>query len=151
MITAAYVPLPTYHNLFPDSVTATQLLVTPPPRRSPPHSAPPPPCDLIGHCTLSKCPSLFFFSSISQVSTSRLYVLLIFQSCRFCQCFLLMLLDVELCFCFRFPLQLGLEGQVLKASGGRGLSAVCPPEGRSLDARRRKWADSMTILSLFFF
>uniref|UniRef100_A0A3B3S1V6 RRM domain-containing protein n=1 Tax=Paramormyrops kingsleyae TaxID=1676925 RepID=A0A3B3S1V6_9TELE len=27
MITAAYVPLPTYHNLFPDSVTATQLLV----------------------------------------------------------------------------------------------------------------------------
>ncbi|XP_030639408.1 RNA-binding protein 39b isoform X3 [Chanos chanos] len=26
MITAAYVPLPTYHNLFPDSVTATQLL-----------------------------------------------------------------------------------------------------------------------------
>ncbi|KAM4613677.1 RNA-binding protein 39a isoform 4-T4 [Polymixia lowei] len=32
MITAAYVPLPTYHNLFPDSVTATQLLV-PPPRR----------------------------------------------------------------------------------------------------------------------
>nr|XP_046166035.1 RNA-binding protein 39-like isoform X2 [Oncorhynchus gorbuscha] len=32
MITAAYVPLPTYHNLFPDSVTATQLL-TPPARR----------------------------------------------------------------------------------------------------------------------
>ncbi|XP_029906873.1 RNA-binding protein 39a isoform X1 [Myripristis murdjan] len=32
MITAAYVPLPTYHNLFPDSVTATQLLA-PPPRR----------------------------------------------------------------------------------------------------------------------
>ncbi|CAL8336204.1 unnamed protein product [Lota lota] len=32
MITAAYVPLPTYHNLFPDSVTASQLLV-PPPRR----------------------------------------------------------------------------------------------------------------------
>uniref|UniRef100_A0A7N8YBE2 RNA binding motif protein 39a n=1 Tax=Mastacembelus armatus TaxID=205130 RepID=A0A7N8YBE2_9TELE len=32
MITAAYVPLPTYHNLFPESVTATQLL-TPPPRR----------------------------------------------------------------------------------------------------------------------
>ncbi|XP_067092395.1 RNA-binding protein 39a isoform X1 [Osmerus mordax] len=32
MITAAYVPLPTYHNLFPDSVTATQLLI-PPPRR----------------------------------------------------------------------------------------------------------------------
>lgn len=27
MITAAYVPLPTYHNLFPDSVTAKQLLV----------------------------------------------------------------------------------------------------------------------------
>jgi len=27
MITAAYVPLPTYHNLFPDSVTATQQLV----------------------------------------------------------------------------------------------------------------------------
>lgn len=27
MITAAYVPLPTYHNLFPDSMTATQLLV----------------------------------------------------------------------------------------------------------------------------
>ncbi|XP_036388666.1 RNA-binding protein 39-like isoform X4 [Megalops cyprinoides] len=27
MITAAYVPLPTYHNLFPDSVTATQLLM----------------------------------------------------------------------------------------------------------------------------
>ncbi|XP_051525833.1 RNA-binding protein 39-like isoform X1 [Myxocyprinus asiaticus] len=26
MITAAYVPLPTYHNLFPDSVTATELL-----------------------------------------------------------------------------------------------------------------------------
>ncbi|KAJ8016124.1 hypothetical protein DPEC_G00003910 [Dallia pectoralis] len=26
MITAAYVPLPTYHNLFPDSVTATQLM-----------------------------------------------------------------------------------------------------------------------------
>ncbi|KAI5094805.1 RNA binding motif protein 39b isoform X1, partial [Silurus meridionalis] len=26
MITAAYVPLPTYHNLFPDSVTAIQLL-----------------------------------------------------------------------------------------------------------------------------
>ncbi|XP_063329352.1 RNA-binding protein 39-like isoform X3 [Pelmatolapia mariae] len=32
MITAAYVPLPTYHNLFPESVTATQLLA-PPPRR----------------------------------------------------------------------------------------------------------------------
>ncbi|XP_068598406.1 RNA-binding protein 39-like [Brachionichthys hirsutus] len=32
MITAAYVPLPTYHNLFPDAATATQLL-TPPPRR----------------------------------------------------------------------------------------------------------------------
>lgn len=32
MITAAYVPLPTYHNLFPDSATATQLLI-PPPRR----------------------------------------------------------------------------------------------------------------------
>uniref|UniRef100_A0A2K6GI42 RRM domain-containing protein n=1 Tax=Propithecus coquereli TaxID=379532 RepID=A0A2K6GI42_PROCO len=27
MITAAYVPLPTYHNFFPDSMTATQLLV----------------------------------------------------------------------------------------------------------------------------
>ncbi|XP_066558265.1 RNA-binding protein 39a isoform X2 [Amia ocellicauda] len=27
MITAAYVPLPTYHNLFPDSVMATQLLM----------------------------------------------------------------------------------------------------------------------------
>ncbi|KAL1021550.1 hypothetical protein UPYG_G00014690 [Umbra pygmaea] len=27
MITAAYVPLPTYHNLFPDSVTATQQLL----------------------------------------------------------------------------------------------------------------------------
>uniref|UniRef100_A0A2K6JW12 RRM domain-containing protein n=1 Tax=Rhinopithecus bieti TaxID=61621 RepID=A0A2K6JW12_RHIBE len=27
MITAAYVPLPTYYNLFPDSMTATQLLV----------------------------------------------------------------------------------------------------------------------------
>nr|XP_042132546.1 RNA-binding protein 39 isoform X4 [Peromyscus maniculatus bairdii] len=27
MITAVYVPLPTYHNLFPDSMTATQLLV----------------------------------------------------------------------------------------------------------------------------
>ncbi|KAG9270346.1 RNA-binding protein 39b isoform X3 [Astyanax mexicanus] len=27
MITAAYVPLPTYHKLFPDSVTATQLLM----------------------------------------------------------------------------------------------------------------------------
>lgn len=27
MKTAAYVPLPTYHNLFPDSMTATQLLV----------------------------------------------------------------------------------------------------------------------------
>uniref|UniRef100_A0A4W3H8Y7 RNA binding motif protein 39b n=1 Tax=Callorhinchus milii TaxID=7868 RepID=A0A4W3H8Y7_CALMI len=26
MITAAYVPLPTYHNLFPDSLTTTQLL-----------------------------------------------------------------------------------------------------------------------------
>ncbi|XP_072371363.1 RNA-binding protein 39a isoform X2 [Scyliorhinus torazame] len=26
MITAAYVPLPTYHNLFPDSMTTTQLL-----------------------------------------------------------------------------------------------------------------------------
>ncbi|XP_072237493.1 RNA-binding protein 39-like [Leuresthes tenuis] len=32
MITAAYVPLPTYHNLFPESATATQL-VAPPPRR----------------------------------------------------------------------------------------------------------------------
>ncbi|XP_018543173.1 RNA-binding protein 39 [Lates calcarifer] len=32
MITAAYVPLPTYHNLFPESVTTTQLLA-PPPRR----------------------------------------------------------------------------------------------------------------------
>lgn len=32
MITAAYVPLPTYHNLFPDSATATQQLA-PPPRR----------------------------------------------------------------------------------------------------------------------
>ncbi|XP_016892415.1 RNA-binding protein 39-like isoform X2 [Cynoglossus semilaevis] len=32
MITAAFVPLPTYHNLFPESVTATQLLA-PPPRR----------------------------------------------------------------------------------------------------------------------
>lgn len=32
MIAAAYVPLPTYHNLFPESVTATQLLA-PPPRR----------------------------------------------------------------------------------------------------------------------
>uniref|UniRef100_A0A3Q3XCF4 RRM domain-containing protein n=1 Tax=Mola mola TaxID=94237 RepID=A0A3Q3XCF4_MOLML len=32
MITAAYVPLPTYHNLFPEAATATQLLV-PPPRR----------------------------------------------------------------------------------------------------------------------
>ncbi|KAG7226625.1 hypothetical protein INR49_001795 [Caranx melampygus] len=32
MITAAYVPLPTYHNLFPESVTATQLLVAPPRR-----------------------------------------------------------------------------------------------------------------------
>ncbi|XP_035768439.1 RNA-binding protein 39-like [Neolamprologus brichardi] len=32
MITAAYVPLPTYHNLFPECVTATQLLA-PPPRR----------------------------------------------------------------------------------------------------------------------
>ncbi|XP_057702065.1 RNA-binding protein 39-like isoform X2 [Corythoichthys intestinalis] len=32
MIKAAYVPLPTYHNLFPDAATATQLLV-PPPRR----------------------------------------------------------------------------------------------------------------------
>uniref|UniRef100_A0A3P8TXD8 RNA binding motif protein 39a n=1 Tax=Amphiprion percula TaxID=161767 RepID=A0A3P8TXD8_AMPPE len=30
MITAAYVPLPTYHNLFPESVTATQLLAPPP-------------------------------------------------------------------------------------------------------------------------
>ncbi|XP_027858465.1 RNA-binding protein 39-like isoform X1 [Xiphophorus couchianus] len=29
MITAAYVPLPTYHNLFPESATATQLLVPP--------------------------------------------------------------------------------------------------------------------------
>ncbi|KAF6732331.1 RNA-binding protein 39 [Oryzias melastigma] len=29
MITAAYVPLPTYHKLFPESVTATQLLVPP--------------------------------------------------------------------------------------------------------------------------
>lgn len=27
MITAAYVPLPTYHSLFPDSVTAKQLLM----------------------------------------------------------------------------------------------------------------------------
>ena len=27
MITAAYVPLPTYHKVFPDSMTATQLLV----------------------------------------------------------------------------------------------------------------------------
>ncbi|XP_021464748.1 RNA-binding protein 39 isoform X1 [Oncorhynchus mykiss] len=27
MITAAYVPLPTYHNLFPDSVKTTQLLI----------------------------------------------------------------------------------------------------------------------------
>uniref|UniRef100_A0A8C5N0E6 RNA-binding protein 39 n=1 Tax=Leptobrachium leishanense TaxID=445787 RepID=A0A8C5N0E6_9ANUR len=27
MITAAYVPLPTYHSLFPDSMTSTQLLV----------------------------------------------------------------------------------------------------------------------------
>nr|XP_033819282.1 RNA-binding protein 39 isoform X3 [Geotrypetes seraphini] len=27
MITAAYVPLPTYHSLFPDSMTATELLV----------------------------------------------------------------------------------------------------------------------------
>ncbi|KAM6977057.1 RNA-binding protein 39-like isoform 1-T1 [Aplochiton taeniatus] len=27
MITAAYVPLPTYHSLFPDSVTATELLM----------------------------------------------------------------------------------------------------------------------------
>uniref|UniRef100_A0A3Q3K9K4 RRM domain-containing protein n=1 Tax=Monopterus albus TaxID=43700 RepID=A0A3Q3K9K4_MONAL len=33
MITAAYIPLPTYHNLFPESVTATQLLLAPPPRR----------------------------------------------------------------------------------------------------------------------
>ncbi|KAM9859200.1 RNA-binding protein 39-like isoform 6-T6 [Aulostomus maculatus] len=32
MITAAYVPLPTYHNLFPEAATATQLLA-PPPRR----------------------------------------------------------------------------------------------------------------------
>ncbi|XP_036958191.1 RNA-binding protein 39-like isoform X1 [Acanthopagrus latus] len=32
MITAAYVPLPTYHNLFPESAIATQLLA-PPPRR----------------------------------------------------------------------------------------------------------------------
>ncbi|XP_037632534.1 LOW QUALITY PROTEIN: RNA-binding protein 39-like [Sebastes umbrosus] len=32
MITAAYVPLPTYHNLFPDSAVATQPLA-PPPRR----------------------------------------------------------------------------------------------------------------------
>ncbi|XP_077384908.1 RNA-binding protein 39-like isoform X1 [Festucalex cinctus] len=32
MIKAAYVPLPTYHNLFPDAATATQLLA-PPPRR----------------------------------------------------------------------------------------------------------------------
>ncbi|XP_039971524.1 RNA-binding protein 39-like isoform X1 [Xiphias gladius] len=32
MITAAYIPLPTYHNLFPESVTVTQLLA-PPPRR----------------------------------------------------------------------------------------------------------------------
>uniref|UniRef100_A0A665XBR4 RNA binding motif protein 39a n=1 Tax=Echeneis naucrates TaxID=173247 RepID=A0A665XBR4_ECHNA len=32
MITAAYVPLPTYHNLFPESATAT-LLLAPPPRR----------------------------------------------------------------------------------------------------------------------
>ncbi|KAM9524929.1 RNA-binding protein 39-like isoform 6-T6 [Salvelinus alpinus] len=29
MITAAYVPLPTYHNLFPDSVKAIQLLIPP--------------------------------------------------------------------------------------------------------------------------
>ncbi|XP_062266704.1 RNA-binding protein 39-like [Platichthys flesus] len=32
MITAAYVPLPTYHNLFKESIAATQLLA-PPPRR----------------------------------------------------------------------------------------------------------------------
>lgn len=32
MIKASYVPLPTYHNLFPDAATATQLLA-PPPRR----------------------------------------------------------------------------------------------------------------------
>ncbi|XP_061730470.1 RNA-binding protein 39-like isoform X3 [Nerophis ophidion] len=32
MITASYVPLPTYHNLFPEAATATQLLA-PPPRR----------------------------------------------------------------------------------------------------------------------
>ncbi|KAK2861567.1 hypothetical protein Q5P01_001100 [Channa striata] len=32
MITAAYIPLPTYHNLFPESVTATQLLALPPRR-----------------------------------------------------------------------------------------------------------------------
>uniref|UniRef100_A0A8P4K3R7 RRM domain-containing protein n=1 Tax=Dicentrarchus labrax TaxID=13489 RepID=A0A8P4K3R7_DICLA len=30
IITAAYVPLPTYHNLFPESATATQLLAPPP-------------------------------------------------------------------------------------------------------------------------
>lgn len=29
MITAAYVPLPTYHNLFPEAATATQLLAPP--------------------------------------------------------------------------------------------------------------------------
>uniref|UniRef100_A0A3Q3ESN9 RNA binding motif protein 39a n=1 Tax=Labrus bergylta TaxID=56723 RepID=A0A3Q3ESN9_9LABR len=32
MITAAYVPLPTYHNLFPEAATSIQLLA-PPPRR----------------------------------------------------------------------------------------------------------------------
>ncbi|KAM9408494.1 RNA-binding protein 39-like isoform 2-T2 [Pholidichthys leucotaenia] len=32
MITAAYVPLPTYHNLFPESVAAKLLLVAPPRR-----------------------------------------------------------------------------------------------------------------------
>lgn len=30
MIKASYVPLPTYHNLFPDAATATQLLAPPP-------------------------------------------------------------------------------------------------------------------------
>lgn len=32
LVTAAYVPLPTYHNLFPEAATASQLLL-PPPRR----------------------------------------------------------------------------------------------------------------------
>lgn len=32
MITAAFVPLPTYHSLFPEAATATQLLA-PPARR----------------------------------------------------------------------------------------------------------------------